>query len=76
MLKLNAQTRQKILTPTIHKLSEKEAEFQHKDFNERIKRLRNSSFEELEKVLQERESVKPEAILRLESRIVEARKDS
>lgn len=79
---LFALTRQTILTPVIRKVSEKDAESQHKDFTERIKRLGNASAEELERVLRERKSVepepdlKPETVLRLKNRIAEAKNAS
>lgn len=75
-------TRQAILTPAIRKLSEKDAIFQHKNFTERIKSLGKAPSEELESVLQERESVEPEpglkqeTVLRLKSRIAEAKNAS
>lgn len=76
---LYALTRQAILTPAIRKVTKKDAEFQRKDFNERIKRLGKASSEELEQVLQEREFVEPksglkqETVLRLKNRISEAK---
>jgi DNA-directed RNA polymerase specialized sigma54-like protein len=76
---LFALTRQTMLSPAIHKLSEKDAESQHKDFTERINRLGKTSSEELEEILQERESVEPdpgleqETVLRFKNRIDEAK---
>lgn len=76
---LFALTRQTMLAPAICKISENESEFQQKDFAERMNRLGKASAEELENVLQERESVepetdlKPETVLRLKNRIAEAK---
>jgi hypothetical protein len=44
---LFALTRQTVLTPFIRDVSEEDAEYQHKDFTERIKRLGKASSEEL-----------------------------
>jgi len=79
---LFALTRQTMLTPAIRNVPEEDAEYQYKDFKERIKRLGKASSEELEKILRERESVrpesdlKPETVLRLKNRIAKAKKAS
>ena len=79
---LFALTRQAMLVPAIPKVSEKDAEFQHQDFTERMKRLGHASSEDLEKLLEEREPVepesqsKPETVLRLKNRIAEAKNAS
>ncbi len=79
---LFALTRQTMLIPSIRKVSGKDAEFQHKDFTERIKRLGNASSDELDKVLQERDPVEPEpdlkqeTVLLLKNRIAEAKNAS
>lgn len=76
---LSALTRHTMLTPFIRNVSEEDAEYQHKNFTERIKRFGKASSEELEKILRERESVmpepdlKPETVLRLKNRIAEAK---
>ena len=72
-------TRQVMLTPAIRKLSEKNAELQHKGFIERINRLGKATSAELEEVLQERESVEPdpgleqETVSRFKNQIAEAK---
>lgn len=79
---LFALRRQAMLTSAIHRVSEKDAGFQHKDFTERIKRLGNASSEELEEILQERDPVDPEpglkqeTVLRLKKRIADAKNAS
>ncbi|MCP4351690.1 MAG: toxin-antitoxin system HicB family antitoxin [Desulfobacterales bacterium] len=76
---LFALTRQTMLTPVIRNVSEKDAEHQHKDYAERIKRLGKASSEELDEILRERETVvpgpdlKPETVPRLKNRIAEAK---
>jgi len=76
---LFALTRQTMLTTAIRNVSEEDAEQQRKDFAERIKRLGKASFEELDEILRERETVvtgpdlKPEIVSRLKNRIAEAK---
>ena len=71
-----------MLTPAIRNAPGEDAEYQHKDFAERVKRLGKASSEELKKLLRERESVrpesglKPETVLRLKNRIAKAKKAS
>jgi len=74
-----ALTRQIMLTPLIHKVPEQDVAYQHHDFTERIRRLGKVSYDELEKILEERESaipepvLKPEVISRLKQRISNAK---
>ncbi len=76
---LFALTRQTMLTSVIRNISDGDAEYQHKDFAERIKKLGKASPEELDKILRERETVvpgpdlKPETVSRLKNRIAEAK---
>ncbi len=68
-----------MLTPVIRNIPDEDAEYRHKDFAERIKRLGKASSEELDKILRERETVvpgpdlKPETVSRLKNRIAEAK---
>jgi hypothetical protein len=79
---LFALTRHTMLIPFIRNVSEEDAEYQHKDFTGRIKRLGKASSEELEKILREREPVmpgpdlEPETVLRLKDRIAETKNSS
>ncbi len=74
-----ALTRQAMLASMFHTLSKEERVRQHEDFEERLQRLGEASFEDLERILQEREPVEPdpdlapEVISRLQNRIAEAR---
>ncbi len=77
-----ALTRQIMLTPLIHKVPEKDVAYQHHDFTERIRRFGKVSYDELENILEERETaipepaLKPEVISRLKQRITDAKKSA